>query len=50
MSRKDRRRKAKQARHAKPSKVQEKTALSKNAILALAGISVALFLFIVSIR
>lgn len=50
MSRKDRRRKAKQARHAKPTKIQKDTALSKNAIIGLAILSVALFLFIVSVR
>lgn len=50
MSRKDRRRKAKQAMHAKPSKIQSENALSRGTILTLAGISVALFLFIVSVR
>jgi hypothetical protein len=50
MSRKDRRRKAKQARHAKPTKIQRETALSVKTIIGLAILSVAFFLFMVSAR
>lgn len=50
MSRKDRRRKAKNNSNPKITKIQQKNALSKGAIITLATISVGLFLFIVSVR
>ena len=50
MSRKDRRRKVKQAKTAPSVENAKKNGLSKGAIITLASISIIFFLFLISIR